>query len=178
VTDEFVKSLKYVRKKEAGDRFAKRGSVLLIGHTEKDTAAEIRRLASGAFVKPSRRDPGKVVFKESEGGADRLEQVAEYRGVTDTREKYDEHEASDFEVILDEDSDDEANAPTPEDVARDEAIKTAVRLCEPWDDEAGLSYGDAADYVDYSSSWVGDRVREWSDGEHRGLVAAPEGESA
>jgi hypothetical protein len=104
--------------------------------------------------------------------------VAEYRGVTDTREKYDEHEASDFEVILDEDEGDEDDGPTAEEVARDEAIKTAVRLCEPWDEDAGLSYSDAAGYVDYSASWVGDRVREWSGGDHRDLVAAPEGGSA
>jgi energy-coupling factor transporter ATP-binding protein EcfA2 len=178
VTDQFTKSLKLVRKKEAGDRYAKRGSVLLIGHTRKDTAAEIRRLASGAFIKPSRYDPGKVVFYESDGTADRLEQTDEFEGVTDTREKYDEHEASEFRVVTDDEEDDEGELRTPDDVRRDEAVRTCVRACKPWADDDGMSYADAAALVGYSQSWVGDRVREWTDGKHRHLVAAPEGGSA
>jgi energy-coupling factor transporter ATP-binding protein EcfA2 len=176
VSDQFVKSLKYIRKREDGDRYPKRGSVLLIGHTEKDTAAEIRRLASGAFVKTSRQDPGRVVFKESEGGADRLEQVAEYKGVTDTRERYNEHEASHFEVVLDDVDESEDTGPTADDVRRQEAIATTIRLCQPWGDD-GHSYSEAAEIVGYSDSWVGDRVREWRRGDHRDLVAGPDAES-
>lgn len=179
VTEEFVKSLKYVRKKESGDRYAKRGSVLLIGHTRKDTAAEIRRLASGAFVKPSRNDPGRVVFLDSEGGADTFEETAEFRGVTDTREKYDEHEASHFSVTLEDDDDEDGGGVLdPESVRRDEAVATAIRACKPWDDSDGMSYPDAAELVGYSGSWVGDRAREWMKGQHRDLVAAPEDETA
>lgn len=172
VTDGFVKSLKYIRKKEDGDRFAKRGSVLLIGHTEKDTAAEIRRLASGAFVKPTRADPGRVVLKDSDGGVDKFEQVAEYRGVTDTREAFSEHEASHFAVVAGDEGDDEQPVDV-EHVRRDEAIATVVRACKPWDDEAGMSYTEAASLVSFGSSWVGNRVREWSGGEHRDIVADP-----
>jgi hypothetical protein len=174
VTDRFVKDLKYIRKKEPGDAHAKRGSVLLIGHTVKDTAAEIRRLASGAFVKPSRRDPGRVTFYESAGGSDSLEEVETYTGVTDTRERYSEHEASHFRVV-DDVTDDEDGQETVDAaaVAWDEAAKTSIRLCKPWDDESGLSYPEAAEYVDFADSWVGNRVREWKKGEHRDLVADP-----
>jgi energy-coupling factor transporter ATP-binding protein EcfA2 len=175
ITNEFVKDLKYVRKQLEGDEFPKRGSVLLVGHTEKGTAAEIRRLASGAFVKPARGEPGRVIFKESEGGVDGFEQVAEYRGVTDTRERFDEHEASSFRVV--QDDDEEADAIDPDAVRRDEAVRTALRAVKPWSDEDGMSQADAAELVEYSGSWVGDRVREWRRGEHRELVAAPEGGS-
>lgn len=181
VSDHFAKSLKYVRKKEAGDAYAKRGSVLLIGHTRKDTAAEIRRLASGAFVKPSRRDPGRVEFYESDGSADGLEKIEEFRGVTDTRETYDEHEASSFTVIEEDSADDvdrEDVARAAEDAQRQQAVATVVRACKPWSDDDGMSYASAADLVDYSNSWVGDRVREWEAGDHRELVAAPNGGSA
>ncbi|UVE51436.1 hypothetical protein KU306_06040 [Haloferax larsenii] len=178
VTDEFVKSLKYVRKKEDGDKYAKRGSVLLIGHTRKDTAAEIRRLASGAFVKPTRNDPGRVVFLDSEGGADSFEEAAEFTGVTDTREKYDEHEASHFSVTLDDDGDEQDDSPDPTQIAWEKDVATAIKACKPWDEENGMSYPDAAELVPYKDSWVGNRVREWKRGDHRDIVSAPEGDSA
>lgn len=176
--ESFVKSLKYVRKKESGDTYAKRGSVLLIGHTRKDTAAEIRRLASGAFVKPSRNDPGRVVFLDSEGGADTFEETAEYQGVTDTRERYDEHEASHFTVSTTDGDGDEQETIDAEQVRREAAIETVVKACQPWDDGEGLSYADAASLVRYSESWVGDRVREWTGGDYRHLVADPKEETA
>lgn len=168
VTNAFVKDLKYIRKKQDGDQYAKQGSVALIGHTEKDTAAEIRRLASGAFVKPARGDPGRVVFKESEGGADGFEEIAEYHGVTDTRERYDEHEASSFRVVQDGDDDAEDVGPDPEDVRREEAIRTALTAVLV----RGDSYPDAAELVAYKDSWVGERVREWRRGDYRDLLPA------
>jgi len=168
VTDEFAKSLKYVRKQQSGDSYAKRGSILCIGHTTGDTAAEIRRLASGAFQKPSRADPGRVRFLESEGGQDGFTESEEYQGVTDTRESYDEHEASHFEVI--EEQDDEDQGQTPEEARRQEAVATALRAVKPWDDEEGMNYREAAELTPYSSSWVGDRVKEWRSGQHRELL--------
>ena len=176
-SDQFAKDLKYVRKKEAGDRFAKQGSVVVIGHTRKDTAADIRRLASHVFEKPSRDDPGKVVMYESEGGQDSLEQVAEFKGLTDTREEYDEHEASSFSVVEDGDDGEQDDGPDPDEVRRQEAVATVVRACKPWSDDDGLNYREAAELVDYGKSWVGDRVREWVDGDHRDLLDAPDSET-
>lgn len=177
-TDAFAKQLKYVRKQEDGDSYPKRGSVLLIGHTRKDTAAEIRRLASGAFSKPSRQDPGRVVFLDSEGGRDGFEEAETYKGVTDTRESYREHEASHFSVVAPDDGEDEDDGPTEEDVRREEAIATVVRACKPWDDDEGMSYPEAAELVPYADSWVGNQVRAWKGGDYREIVAAPEGRSA
>lgn len=170
-TDKFAKELKYVRKQRDGDQYAKKGSVLLIGHTDRDTAAEIRRLASGAFQKPSRKDPGKVRFLESEGGSDTFEQTAEFQGVTDTAASYNEHEASHFAVI--EDDDEDGPQLDAEQVRREEAITTVVRACKPWDDDDGLNYREASKLIDYGKSWVGEKVREWKEGEYRNLVHDP-----
>ncbi|KAB1185672.1 MULTISPECIES: hypothetical protein [Haloferax] len=184
--DRFAKALKYVRKKETGDKYAKRGSVLIVGHTRADTAKDLRRLYSAIFEKPSRADPGRVKILESTGTTDKFEEVAEYKGITDTAERYDEHEASSFAVDLeDETDDDQEDVETADDARRKEAISTAIRAARPWDDD-GMSYADIGkensqdtEYlVPYSTSWVGDRVREWQKGQHRDLVAAPEGESA
>lgn len=176
-SNAFAKDLKYVRKREDGDRHAKQGSVVVIGHTRKDTAADIRRVASAMWEKPSRKDPGRVNILESDGGKDSFEQVAEFKGITDTAESYNEHEASDFEVVVDDGGDGE-DAPSPDDVRRREAIATVLRAVEPWNDDDGLGYRDAARLVDYSSSWVGDRVREFQDGQYRDLVDRPNGETA
>lgn len=56
----------------------------------------------------------------------------------------------------------------------EESVKTAIRAVKPWDDDAGLSYPKAAQLVDYSREWVGNRVREWRDEyKHRELVEDP-----
>lgn len=76
---------------------------------------------------------------------------------------------------LAEDDDDEPELLEPEVAERREAIKYAIRLYRPWDDDADVSQSDVADVIeDYSASWVGNRVREWQDGEHRNLVPAPD----
>jgi energy-coupling factor transporter ATP-binding protein EcfA2 len=167
VTNEFVKDLKYIRKEEDGDQYAKMGSVALIGHTRKDTAAEIRRLASGAFVKPTRNDPGLVRLLDSEGGADSFEQEAEYQGVTDTAEDYEEHEASHFEVVSEDDEDGEDVS--AEEVAKDKEIEVAIKAVLQ-----GHSQGDAAEFVSFGRGWVGNKWRDWKGGDYRDLVPVPD----
>ena len=58
--------------------------------------------------------------------------------------------------------------------AIDDATLTelAIRLYRPWSD-GGPSYRRLADLFPYSRTWIGDRVREWRDGEHRDLVERP-----
>lgn len=69
--------------------------------------------------------------------------------------------------------DDEVRDKVETEAKREEAIKTVIRACQPWDDN-GLSYQRASTLVDYSREWVGNRVREWRDEyEHRDLVADP-----
>jgi hypothetical protein len=184
----FVDRATFIRKKEGQHgRHAKRGSLLIVGHTEMKTAADIRRLATLIIQKPSRADPGKVVLYESPGGKDEKSKIGEYKGLTDTRETYSQHEASHFDVVLDDD-DDEEDRIDEATVRREEAIGTAIRAAKPWTDDDGLGYraiGDTSDtgqqsngLVDKSKSWVGDRVREWKDGQHRDLVDEADGDSA
>lgn len=69
---------------------------------------------------------------------------------------------------------DEEEVLEPEEVERLEAIKYAIRLYQPWDDEKQHTYEEVAEVLDeYSHAWVGNRVREWRDGEHRELVPDP-----
>jgi predicted RNA-binding Zn-ribbon protein involved in translation (DUF1610 family) len=48
----------------------------------------------------------------------------------------------------------------------------AIYCYRPWED-AGPSYRTLATIWPYSSDWIGDRVREWKDGDHRDLVRDP-----
>lgn len=82
-----------------------------------------------------------------------------------------EREPSHFDVVLEEDKDgDEAD---PSDMRRDEAIAGAIRAAKPRSEDHGLSYADAGDIVGYSETWVGDRIAEWREGQHRDLVEDP-----
>jgi energy-coupling factor transporter ATP-binding protein EcfA2 len=174
ISDQFAKSLKMIRKKEPGDRYAKRGSLLLVGHTRKDTAADIRRLVTVAAEKPTRADAGRLILYESDGGKDGLEKRNEYRGITDTPEIYGEHEASNFDVDLgaDQEADDgvdqEADA---EEIRRDEQIRNVIRTLDIPEEERP-SYRDVANrpWCDYSKDWVGERWREYERGEHTHLL--------
>lgn len=179
--EKFANRMTFIRKKE-GDHgpHAKQGSLLTVSHNWDRMNAPTRRLATLIISKPSRQDPGRVVLWESPGGEDKREKIGEFKGLTDTRESYPEHEASEFDVDMSDGSDDdETESVNADDVRRDEAIRTVVRACKPWDDDSGMSYKDAAALVGLSNSWVGDRVREWrDDGMHRDLVADPRDETA
>ena len=67
--------------------------------------------------------------------------------------------------------------PTPSlDVDRETAVRYAILLRAPWRDDEPLSYTEIAAALPYEDSWVGHRVREWRDGEHRELVPDPTAE--
>jgi hypothetical protein len=62
----------------------------------------------------------------------------------------------------------------PEEIERRELVKVAIRLYKPWDEDTLRSYEEVADaIVTKGDSWVGNRVREWKNGEHRDLVPDP-----
>ena len=165
--EAFSNSLTFVRKKEESHGpYAKKGSVLMVNHTRTKTAKAFRDLCSFAIEKPKRDDPGYAVLLESEGGKDRFEELAEYQGLTDTRERYDEHEPSEFRILGAEDDGGE-DGPSAEDVARETHVETALRACLI----QGQSYPDAANLVPYKDSWVGNRVREWKRGDYRDLLS-------
>lgn len=75
---------------------------------------------------------------------------------------------------LDEDPDaDDEEQLSEEEVMRREAIKTALRMYRPWEDN-DVTYRDVGKVLEnYSQSWVAHRVQEWNDGEHRELVPNP-----
>jgi hypothetical protein len=176
--ETFSNSLTFIRKREsAHGPHAKRGSVLMVNHTRTKTAKPFRDLCTFAVEKPSRNDQGRARLLDSEGGQDTFDEVKEYKGITDTRENYSEHEASEFHILGTDDEDDESadSGPSASEIRRQEAIRTTLRLCKPWSDE-GESYSSAADTVGYSDSWVSDRVKEWRNGEWTELddVPAPE----
>lgn len=90
-----------------------------------------------------------------------------------TAEKDDLIDASTWDADTLTEDEEEAEQ-DPEEVKRQEAIKYAIRLYEPWSDDNDLSQEDVAGVIEgYSSSWVGDRNREWKSGEHRSLVPEP-----
>ena len=62
------------------------------------------------------------------------------------------------------------------DVDRKTAVRYALLLRAPWRDDEPLSYPEIAAALPYEDSWVGHRVREWRDGEHRELVPDPTAE--
>jgi hypothetical protein len=168
----FAKSLTLVRKKESKHgRYAKRGSVVGVAHTMKSLAPELRRLATLIIQKPRRADPGFLVLYESPGGSDELEKIGEYQGLTDTRERYNQHEASSFSVATADDQESgDGDVLDPDDVRREEAIQTTLKLAKPWDDDGGMSYREISGVVGYSTSWIGDRIGEWKNGEHRDVL--------
>lgn len=168
--EEFGQLLTLVRKRESKHGpHPKRGSVVGVAHTKKRLAAVLRRLATTIIQKPSRSDPGRFIVYRSEGGSDELEEIGEFQGLTDTREDLDEHEASSFTVVGDEDPDEEDDREDPKEVAKRKDVETAIRAILQ-----GASQSDAADLTDWGRGWVGERWREWKDGAHRDLVERPE----
>jgi len=177
---QFVDRMTFIRKKERSHGpHAKKGSVLMVSHTRKRTAAAFRRLSSFAIEKPKRDDPGFARLLETEGGQDSLEDGPEFTGLTDTRESYSEHEASEFRILGadGDDGDETEDGPQPDEIRREEAIASALRAVRPWDDETGATYREAGNIAGYSPGWVSDRVAEWRDGEYRDIVNTPEGET-
>jgi hypothetical protein len=165
--EAFSDSLLFIRKREdSHGQYAKRGSVLLVGHTRTKTAKSIRRVSSFGIEKPSRASPDRARLLESEGGKDVWDELATYQGLTDTSADYAEYEASEFDVNEEYDSDDSDDS-DDRDIARNEQIKTAIRAVE-----SGSTYLEASELVDFSKSWVANRYKEWNNqNKHTALVS-------
>jgi hypothetical protein len=165
--EQFSDRLLFIRKREEKHgEHAKQGSVLLIGHTRNKTAKSIRRVASFAINKPSRSDPGRAEMLASEGGVDSWEHESDYVGLTDTAESYPEREASEFNIILDEDTDSDSGSESPEDIRKQEHIRTAIRAAD-----SGMTYKDVSELVPFSQEWVGKTFRAWKgDKKHTDIV--------
>lgn len=167
--EKFANRTTLLRKRE-GDHgpHAKRGSLLTVAHNFDRLNAPMRRMTTLYIQKPSRKDPGKVVLWESEGGRDTRERIDSFEGWTDSRESFAEYEASAFEIITD-DSDDDGPEIDVDEIQKDKDKETAIRAILN-----GQSQKDAAKLTDYKRGWVGERWREWCDGDHRDLVPLPD----
>jgi len=173
---EFSNALTFVRKREGRHgRYAKRGSVLMISHTRTKVAKAFRDLAMFGIEKPTNHDPGRAYLFGSESGKDEFELEMEVEGLTDTSEDYDEHEASEFTIhgVGDDDRDDDQDddAPGRDEIVRQEQTRMVI---EAYASDPSASYREIAESpgIDYGKDWVGNRVREFKDGEHRDLWEA------
>jgi energy-coupling factor transporter ATP-binding protein EcfA2 len=172
--EEFSDSLTFVRKKEEKHGpHAKKGSVLMVNHTRTKTAKCFRDLCTFAVEKPSRHDPGRARLLDSEGGKDTFEEKYTVQGITDTSESYSEHEASEFEIVGSEGSEEAEEGPDAETVRREEAIRTAITAVE----DGGMGYKETAALVDYSKEWVGKIYRNWRDENKHTAIVPKEGVS-
>ena len=171
---EFSNALTMVRKREGRHgKYAKRGSVLMVSHTKTKVAKAFRDLAMFAVEKPTNNDPGRAYLLDSESDKDEFELSMEVTGLTDTPEEYDEHEASEFTIhgVEDTAQDDEADTEDqldPNEVVRQHQTKMVV---EAYTSDPDASYRDIANSpgIKYSRHWVGERIKEFKDGQHREL---------
>ena len=96
-----------------------------------------------------------------------------YHYLSDKKDELIHSQTWDADELLDEDGEEKEQL-EPEEVQRQEAIRYAIRLYEPWDDQNDTTYHDVADVIEgYKKSWVANRIREWRNGEHRDLVPDP-----
>lgn len=95
-----------------------------------------------------------------------------YRHLSKKKDELIHSETWDADDLADDVEDEETLE--PDEVRRREAIRYAIRIYEPWNEDNDTTYKDAASVVEgYKKSWVGDRVKEWREGEHRDLVPDP-----
>jgi len=165
--EQFSDSLLFIRKKETEyGPYPKKGSVLAVSHTRTKTAKAIREVASFGISKFDRDNPDKARLLNTESDSDDWEDVATFQGLTDTSANYSEYEASEFDIIEGDESD-ESEGPDPDKLVKDEHIKTAVKASVLRD----MTYPEIAELVPYGEYWVGDRVRDYKKGEYPDLKA-------
>lgn len=158
--EQFSDDLLFVRKRrsEFGPHPMK-GSVLMVAHTRTKTAKEFRRIATFGIEKPKRNDPGFARLLDSDGGKDVWEELDEFKGITDSSWNYDEYDPSEFAVerIGGDDTDEHV------DLERRAKIETVVRMRLRDDPPTYREIGQA---VGYGKDWVGERWREYQDGDY------------
>jgi hypothetical protein len=130
---------------------------------------------SGAPVRTERISENdksvKIAFPNMDANEDRF-----YRHLTEEKHEVIDAEDWDADEVVGEDGDEDGdgNEKTEEEKEREEKIKAAIEMYEPWNSENPASYEEIAiELEDVSSSWVGQRVREWQHGSHRDLVPHP-----
>lgn len=127
---------------------------------------------SGAQVRTKRLrsggETGRIAFPNMDAENDPY-----YRHLTERKDELIHSEGWDADALATEEET-EGEALDQDEMERRELTKVAIRLYKPWDKNTGISYEAVADAIDNKSdTWVGNRVREWKNGEHRDLVPDP-----
>ena len=159
--DALANTLKLVRKGESTEG-TKRG-ILLIGQSIRGASKELRRLVTmnGHLYHKKSKTVVEVYDDVVSGELSTKTPVRTLTGVKPTRFGFNSGEESEFDVsgALDADEGDILDS-------REKDIRTAVRAVE----QQGMSYREAASLTDYGKDWVGERYREWQNGQHSGIV--------
>lgn len=159
--DALANVLKLVRKGES-DANTYRG-LLLIGQSIRGASKELRRLVTmnGHLYHKSSKKVVEVYDDVVSGELSSKTPVRTLTGVKRTRFGFRSGEASEFDVsgALDVEEGDMLDS-------RQKDIRTAILAVE----NQGLSYREAASLTEYGKDWVGDRYREWQQGQHTGIV--------
>lgn len=97
-----------------------------------------------------------------------------YRYLTKRKDELIHSSTWDADVLGAADESDEEERLSSEEIELRQLTKVAIRLYKPWDEETTRSYEEVADAIaEKSDTWVGNRVREWKNGDHRELVPDP-----
>jgi len=165
--EQLAKMLKLVRKGEAPEGTYR--AMLLVGQTVKGATKELRRLvtSNGHLWNKTSKTRVEVYDDVTSGELGNKKPLRTITGLNDTRWDYSTGEESTFE--MDSATVEGEDAETTE---REQAIRTVVRAVALND----LSNRDAASLVDYGKTWVGDRVKEWRQGEHADIVGISPGD--
>lgn len=131
---------------------------------------------SGGGVQTKGLGPGndtrRIQFPNMDANNDEL-----YEHLSEKKDKLIHSETWDADDIEGGDGGDEGEELSQKELERREQIKVAIRLYKPWDNNTDISYEQVADAIaDKSDTWVGNRVREWKNGEYRDLVPDPRDE--
>jgi hypothetical protein len=114
-------------------------------------------------------DTDRIAFPNMDAEADPY-----YHYLTERKDELIHSSTWDADALEGGDEGDGTEPVNPEEIERRELTKVAIRLYKPWDEETTRSYEEVADAIaEKSDTWVGNRVREWKNGEHRELVPDP-----
>jgi hypothetical protein len=159
--DALANTLKLVRKGESAEN-THRG-ILLIGQSIRGASKELRRLVTmnGHLYHKKAKTVVEVYDDVVSGELSSKTPVRTLTGVKPTRFDFDTGEETDFDVssAVDADAGDILDS-------KQKDIRTAILAVE----NQGMSYREAASLTDYGKDWVGDRYREWKNGQHTGVV--------
>jgi hypothetical protein len=107
-----------------------------------------------------------------------------YKNISEKKDELIDSETWDADDLGDTGDGDGEEDLSLEELHRRMAIRDAINVYKPWDPEDDTTYKDVTKILGwkhsdeefaYGKSWVGDRVKEWREGEHRDLVPDPTG---